>query len=812
MTTELDHVRQIARKLIGLGWKIVPIKKGMKFPAHIKQWQKLNITIDQIDEYFQGDCTNIGILTSPDTFVVDLDMNPWGNLDWKGKTEYPWGDEEWEELPEPKQKKHREHKYLYDYEQKYGNTNHFENGQASSPNTYQKWLDENNDGKPLNTPTSRTGSGGMQIFVKLSEGVTLTQSSKSIHPSIDTRTKGGQVVISPSIHPNGKKYEWLITPGTPIIDCPEWLLAKLQGPNWRDEFREVQYPDEQIEKLWEERKIGGAAKELAESDGYISSGAGRKRALCSIAGYWSNQRYSGEGLVKKVLPHLSRMEQDSSDPVDEKRVRAICRWVDGKNWGRVGKARKSQTTDILDEVFGSCGDFPIDSLPEVAQQYVANKSEQLGVPYGFFGGGVLCVFAGAIGTTYGIQLNNSWQEPCILWHVVLAETGVRKTSCFKAVWNIAGEKERQLNQHNRLLEKLYQKEKAVYERQIVQSKNDDQALGDPPDAPLKRILKISDATYESIAHILSNSSSGTSIFRPEILGWIEGSSQYAKGKNGSRAFYLESYDSGSYTMTRVGAGEKYIHRNHLNIWGFSQTKSFNRILSNEANVDDGFTPRFLICNPGPFPISSNDIASDTDSLEKLRSIYSDLVDIEPEYKDKQKRNPITDYLRFDKKAQEEWGRFHKHYEEVTNKFFVGKNHPFMPWWNKYPGQLARLTLVIHIIRWKSGEASSLDIDAVSLKKGVSLGKFFLSNAYQTVMGRNQKNSPFDDIPHQKEYQKIVRWVRNNKLPMDIMRMIRNRCFKNKSDAQVVLDEWVNLEIGILIGKEKTQFVPLCSNA
>lgn len=70
---------------------------------------------------------------------------------------------------------------------------------------------------------------------------------------------------------------------------------------------------------------------------------------------------------------------------------------------------------------------------------------------------------------------------------------------------------------------------------------------------------------------------------------------------------------------------------------------------------------------------------------------------------------------------------------------LGKNHPFMAWWNKYPGQLARLTLVIHIIRWKSSEVSSLDIDSISLKKGALLGKFFLSNAYQTVMGRNQKN-------------------------------------------------------------------------
>jgi hypothetical protein len=121
MTTRLDYIKKVARNFIKLGWKIVPIKKGEKFPR-IKQWQNLNITIKQVDEYFQNDITNIGVLTGPDIFVLDLDMNPWGDLDWKGETKYPWGDKEWEELSGPQQEKHQEHNLIYKYEQKYGDT------------------------------------------------------------------------------------------------------------------------------------------------------------------------------------------------------------------------------------------------------------------------------------------------------------------------------------------------------------------------------------------------------------------------------------------------------------------------------------------------------------------------------------------------------------------------------------------------------------------------------------------------------------------------------------------------------------------
>ena len=114
MTTKLEFTRQVANQFIQQGWKVLPIKNREKFPR-IKEWQKLNIPAEEVDEYFYGDLTNIGVLTNTDCFVVDLDMNPWGKLDWKGKSKYPWGDVEWDQLSAKDQKTHKEHKYLYDY-------------------------------------------------------------------------------------------------------------------------------------------------------------------------------------------------------------------------------------------------------------------------------------------------------------------------------------------------------------------------------------------------------------------------------------------------------------------------------------------------------------------------------------------------------------------------------------------------------------------------------------------------------------------------------------------------------------------------
>lgn len=90
MATDLDYTREVAKRLIQLGFKVVPIRTKKKYPE-TKRWQKLNITVEEINNYFYDDFTNIGILTCSDCFVIDLDVNPWGELVWKGKSKYPWG-------------------------------------------------------------------------------------------------------------------------------------------------------------------------------------------------------------------------------------------------------------------------------------------------------------------------------------------------------------------------------------------------------------------------------------------------------------------------------------------------------------------------------------------------------------------------------------------------------------------------------------------------------------------------------------------------------------------------------------------------
>jgi hypothetical protein len=82
------------------------------------------------------------------------------------------------------------------------------------------------------TPTARTGKGGLHLYIASpSQPVRNSVKSKGIHPAIDVRGDGGQVVLVGGIHPETKRrYEW--SPGRCPTDVPLVPFDALPEP-WR---------------------------------------------------------------------------------------------------------------------------------------------------------------------------------------------------------------------------------------------------------------------------------------------------------------------------------------------------------------------------------------------------------------------------------------------------------------------------------------------------------------------------------------------------------------------------------------------------
>lgn len=89
---------------------------------------------------------------------------------------------------------------------------------------------------------SRTGSGGYHLFYQYPTGVSKVSNRVGIFEGADLRADGGFIVLPPTIHPSGGRYEWIKRgiPGTfpkallelesqPKVQSDGWITEALRG-------------------------------------------------------------------------------------------------------------------------------------------------------------------------------------------------------------------------------------------------------------------------------------------------------------------------------------------------------------------------------------------------------------------------------------------------------------------------------------------------------------------------------------------------------------------------------------------------------
>ncbi|SEP22471.1 putative DNA primase/helicase [Methylobacterium sp. UNC300MFChir4.1] len=170
---DVASVRKHALRYGLAGLRVIPIPLGMKGPR-VKDWQrKASSNADTISDFFpEGYRQNIGIVLGDGLVAFDVD--------------------DLEELDRLIAK----------------------------------------HGQMPRTPTQRTGSGKLHYLFRVSGGVKLKNRTGFL-PGLDLKSDSGQIVVEPSVHPNGNTYQWLpgLAPGDlEIAEMPGWLLDILLKP------------------------------------------------------------------------------------------------------------------------------------------------------------------------------------------------------------------------------------------------------------------------------------------------------------------------------------------------------------------------------------------------------------------------------------------------------------------------------------------------------------------------------------------------------------------------------------------------------
>jgi hypothetical protein len=141
-------------------------------------------------------------------------------------------------------------------------------------------------GLTIYTPTTITGAGGRHLWYRAD--VPIVSRALDDFPGIDVKADGGAVIAVPSIHENGRPYEWEY--GWSLWDCelarlPLEVLALLDGRHERGAPRVLDERDEEAVNLLVEHFDG---HHPIQRDGYVEVTRPGKESGCSATvGYSS---------------------------------------------------------------------------------------------------------------------------------------------------------------------------------------------------------------------------------------------------------------------------------------------------------------------------------------------------------------------------------------------------------------------------------------------------------------------------------------------------------------------------------------------
>ena len=439
------------------------------------------------------------------------------------------------------------------------------------------------------TPTVRTGGGGSHYWFRAPLGTSIRNSAGRLGPGLDVRAEGGYVLLPPSLHASGGRYEWLADAhirDVSIAEIPPWLLDLLTEP-----------------------KHPTAASPI---EGIIAEGQ-RNHALASLAGSMRNRGMEEASIAAALI------EENTSKcvpPLPESEVRAIAnsvaRYQPSADVSQM-KERKNPQDPEDDSFIPSVPEFPVDALPDLPRRFVEQAAEVHGVPTEFVALPLLAYAGAAIGRTACIQLKRGFRQFPTLWTVVVAPPGTGKTPA-------ASTARAPLAALQRRASSAHDTELAQYDEDLSRWQAEDKSSrGAPPIQPQLEHYYSTDTTMEAVAAMLSESA-GFSLQQDEIVTFVRSFDQYRGGKGGDRQRWLSLWSSEDLKVDRRSADTLMVTSPVVTIAGGVQPDVLGELAS-EAGRSDGFLERMMFAYPSTEPARWNDQEVDEALVLEMQQLF-----------------------------------------------------------------------------------------------------------------------------------------------------------------------------------------------
>lgn len=351
-------------------------------------------------------------------------------------------------------------------------------------------------------------------------------------------------------------------------------------------------------------------------------------------------------------------------------------------------------------------------------QWIRDAAECKNAPIDYISVPLLAAAGAAIGNARWASPWSGWREPPIIWSALVGLPSSNKSPGLDAVVEPLREYEAVLRaeferRHGEWSEKaeVAKQAESLWKRQVAKALEEGEdppakpREADPGREPVRDRIRITDATVEKVADILSESWRGLLLCRDELSGWLANMSRYSNGSD--RPFWLEAYGGRSYEVDRKSSPIP-IRVDHcsVGIVGGVQPDKLQSLLLGSTD-DDGLLARMWTVWPSPRPLSRPRVALDIETLKRAVERLHGLTPVDDE---KGERRPF--FLDFTPDAQDALQEF----RQQCREWEAGSEGLMLSHVGKFPGMAVRLACVLSHLDWAigpEGEPSPHEIDAAT---------------------------------------------------------------------------------------------------
>ena len=398
--------------------------------------------------------------------------------------------------------------------------------------------------------------------------------------------------------------------------------------------------------------------------------------------------------------------------------------------------------------------FPVQALPEPIQSFVVKGAESIGCDPSFIALPLLTSFGAAIGNTRSLKIKESWETFPILWTAIVAESGTCKTPAFDLALSVAREAEAQSR-------RKYNDEWSSYkERSKEWKKSPSRESEDEPKPPVCKRLIVGDTTVEALAPIFLENPRGLLLACDELASWFGSFDRYSSGgRSGSDSARWLPMHKGSVLQVDRRTGEPksiYIPSAALSITGTIQPGTLIDALR-KAHRDSGLAARILFTYPPRSEKQWTGCVIPPELQQKVALVFKKLMSLNPEMEQDDEGNHFAAPKRIswtDQALNVFKASFNQHNRQAAQ--YSGDKAKA---WSKLEETPARIALILHYIRWATGEVmDESKVDITSLNKASELTKWF-----KTEMLRIYDMIEQGDTTSIKD--KTINWLRKQRQPV-----------------------------------------------